>query len=157
MACLLESHDVLCLYNDSHFRVTSVPSLPFTQIYTANLITKHVLVSRTCRFPAHGFPSEIKIYRPPQAVRSTSIEKITTCDNVFAALSSNGELFTFSLPNPPFTAESASGAGSAGQGRNREVVRPQRVWALRKKFSAVKVLLHVLVSAGRYDQLIKLL
>ncbi|KAI0750595.1 hypothetical protein BC629DRAFT_1684927 [Irpex lacteus] len=111
MACLLESHDVLCLYNDSHFRVT---------------------------FPAHGFPSEIKIYRPPQAVRSTSIEKITTCDNVFAALSSNGELFTFSLPNPPLTAESTSGAGSASQGRNREVVRPQRVWALRKKFSAVK-------------------
>ncbi|KAI0683880.1 hypothetical protein BC835DRAFT_1422860 [Cytidiella melzeri] len=108
LACLLESHDVLCLYNDSHFRVT---------------------------FPAHGFPSEMKIYRPPQAVRSTSIQKIATCDNTFAALSSNGELFTFSLPMP---STDTTASASAAQGKGREVVKPQRVWALRKKFSAVK-------------------
>ncbi|KAI0339735.1 hypothetical protein BDW22DRAFT_1486805 [Trametopsis cervina] len=109
LACLLESHDVLCLYNDSHFRVT---------------------------FPAHAFPSEIRIYRPPQAVRNTSIDKITACDNLFAALSSNGELFTFSLPLPG--TEAALGGGGSTQGKNRELVKPQRVWALRKKFSAVK-------------------
>ncbi|KAI0091451.1 hypothetical protein BDY19DRAFT_1030603 [Irpex rosettiformis] len=110
MACLLDTHDVVCLYNDNQFRVT---------------------------FPPHGFPSEIKIYRPPQAVRSTSIDKITTCDNVFAALSSNGELFTFSFPDPRGGTDSSS-ATAIGQTRNRDVTKPQRVWTLRKKFSAVK-------------------
>ena len=72
-------------------------------------------------------------YRPPHANRNV-IEKITSsAEGVFAALSSNGELFTFVLP-PPTDALVPPGWGKA-----REVVRPQRVWALRKKFSSVKV------------------
>lgn len=91
MACLLETNDVVCLCNDIYFKIN---------------------------FPTQTFPSEIATYRPPQAVRNASIQKITSCENTFAALSSNGELFMFTLP-------------SAG------VVKPQRVWALRKQFSAV--------------------
>lgn len=55
--------------------------------------------------------------------------KITTCNDTFAALSSNGELFTFTVPNPT----------EADVGKERTVVKPQRVWALRKQFSAVRV------------------
>lgn len=81
-------------------------------------------------FSSPAFPSEIIAYRPPHAVRNTSIHKVTSCDSTFAALSTNGEVFTFSFPSP-------------GESTNREginvLVKPQRVWALRKQFSAVKV------------------
>ncbi|KAJ3552682.1 hypothetical protein NM688_g4024 [Phlebia brevispora] len=107
MACLLKTNDVVCIYNDNHFRVN---------------------------FPQHAFPSEMKTYRPPQAIRNASIDKITSCDSLIAALTSNGELFTFSL-GPP-APESA--ANSAFANKSRELVKPQRVWALRKKFSSVK-------------------
>ncbi|KAI0924161.1 hypothetical protein AcW1_006352 [Taiwanofungus camphoratus] len=103
LACLLSTKDVICLWNDGHFKVN---------------------------FPAHSFPSEMAVYRPPQATNNASIEKITSCENTFAALSSNGELFTFTLPAP-----SEAGASSS---RPRAVIVPQRVWALRKKFSAVR-------------------
>ncbi|PSR72203.1 hypothetical protein PHLCEN_2v11910 [Hermanssonia centrifuga] len=102
LVCLLHSQDVVCLYNNSLFRVN---------------------------FPTYAFPSEIAPYRPPQATRVASIDKITSCDSMIAALSSNGELFTFSLPPVAIT-------GSVE--KPREIVKPQRVWALRKKFSAVK-------------------
>ena len=76
----------------------------------------------------------MKTYRPPQAIRNASIDKITSCDTLIAALSTNGELFTFNLPG---VTESGSGTPSAGKAR--DLVKPQRVWALRKKFSSVKV------------------
>ena len=96
----------------------------------------------TPSFPTQAFPSEIQPYRPPQAVKDAHISKITSCDDVFAALSSNGEVFTFSVPNFGSTMESLSGSvplsfeGRVGGGAP---FKPQRVWALRKKFSAVKV------------------
>lgn len=83
-------------------------------------------------FPAYAFPSEIAPYRPPHATNNTSIKKITSCDDMIAALSSNGEVFTFTLPSP---AEYEANS----KGKQRAVVQPQRVWALRKQFSAVKV------------------
>ncbi|KAI6124137.1 hypothetical protein EDD16DRAFT_1562681 [Pisolithus croceorrhizus] len=49
-------------------------------------------------FPAHSFPSEISVYRPPRAIRGTVITKIASCEDSFVALSSNGEVFTFSAP-----------------------------------------------------------
>lgn len=88
----------------------------------------------TCfSFPAYSFPSEFVAYRPPQAAtrNSASIDKITSCEDTFAALSSSGEVFTFSLPPPPDVGASAT--------KSRFVVQPQRVWALRKQFSAVRV------------------
>ncbi len=59
------------------------------------------------------------------------MEKITSCEDTLAALSSSGELFTFSLPAPP--------DGSNSTNKSRFNVQPQRVWALRKQFSAVRV------------------
>jgi len=60
------------------------------------------------------------------------IEKVTSCGQTFAALSSIGDVFTFSLPNP---LEDVS-----KDARDRHVtVKPQLIWALRKSFTAVKV------------------
>ncbi|CCM05596.1 uncharacterized protein FIBRA_07824 [Fibroporia radiculosa] len=103
LACVLATKDVVVLCNDGHFKVN---------------------------FPAHAFPSEITAYRPPQAINNASIEKITGCDNVLAALTSNGELFTLAIPPP-------TGTGTISS-KTRNVIVPQRVWALRKKFSAVR-------------------
>lgn len=51
---------------------------------------------------------------------------------MIAVLSSNGEVFTFTLPSP-------AEYEASGKGKQRAAVQPQRVWALRKQFSAVKV------------------
>ncbi|KAF7311367.1 hypothetical protein MKEN_01038600 [Mycena kentingensis (nom. inval.)] len=98
MACLLDNQEVFCLWNDRYIKIN---------------------------FPTQAFPSEIQPYRPPQAMKfmDAHIAKITSSEDTFAALSSNGELFTFSTPDP----------NEAGQ-----LSKPQRVWALRKQFSAVR-------------------
>lgn len=103
MACLLVSKDVICIYNDRHVKIT---------------------------FPGHAFPLEMQPYRPPQAIQDAKIAKITSCNDLFAALSFNGEMFTFSVPN---LVESDNSLG-----KDRPNFKPQRVWALRKKFTAVK-------------------
>ncbi|KZT01007.1 uncharacterized protein LAESUDRAFT_764135 [Laetiporus sulphureus 93-53] len=105
MACLLVTNDVVLVWNDE---------------------------SRKINFPGHAFPSEIAVYRPPQAMSNNRIEKITSSENLFAALSSNGEVFTFTVPPPP--APAADGTPS----KQRPSISPKRVWALRKNFSAVK-------------------
>ncbi|KAJ7481215.1 hypothetical protein B0H11DRAFT_2024703 [Mycena galericulata] len=104
MACLLDTQDVVCFWNDRHMKII---------------------------FPVHAFPSEIQPYRPPQAVKlkDAHIAKITSCEDTFAALSSNGELFTFSVPDP------SEADANAGRGVG---FKPQRVWALRKQFSAAR-------------------
>ena len=89
----------------------------------------------------HAFPSGIQPYRPPQSVKDSHISKITSCDETMAALSSNGEVFTFSAPPPCQSTWSHVDNGSAEvQNRNTKpaAFKPQRVWALRKKFSSVK-------------------
>nr|GAT49402.1 predicted protein [Mycena chlorophos] len=95
MACLLDTQEVFCIWNDRCFKIN---------------------------FPTNAFPSEIQPYRPPHA--NAHIAKITSSDDTIAALSSSGELFTFSTPDP---SEAAS-----------QAFKPQRVWALRKQFSAVR-------------------
>ncbi|KAG6840585.1 hypothetical protein C0991_005725 [Blastosporella zonata] len=100
MACLIDSRDVICIWNDRYMKIV---------------------------FPGNSFPPEMQPYRPPQAVQDGKIAKITSCDDMFAALTFSGELFTFSVANP-----SEAGAASAKD------FKPQRVWALRKKFSSVK-------------------
>ncbi|KAJ7112425.1 hypothetical protein C8R43DRAFT_1040712 [Mycena crocata] len=104
MACLLDTQDVVCIWNDRYIKII---------------------------FPIHAFPSEIQPYRPPQAMKlkDAHIAKITSCEDAFAALSSNGELFTFAVPDPSET------DANAGRGQG---FKPQRVWALRKQFSAVQ-------------------
>lgn len=69
-------------------------------------------------------------------MHNTSIRKITNCDNTIAALSTNGEVFTFTVPAP----SDASSGTDRNKGRNTIV--PQRVWALRKKVTAVRVRAH---------------
>lgn len=85
-------------------------------------------------FPTHTFPSEIQPYRHPMAQNKVSIAKVVHClgEETFATLSTNGEVFTFVLGPPvPSGEHSQTPFGNPG--------RPQRVWALRKQFSAVKV------------------
>ncbi len=74
------------------------------------------------------------------------IEKVTSCGTTFAALSSIGDVFTFSLPNP---LEDVS-----KEARDRHVtVKPQLIWALRKSFTAVKVrLIHKLQDQSDISQ-----
>ena len=88
----------------------------------------------------HAFPSGIQPYRPPQSVKDSHISKITSCDETIAALSSNGEVFTFSAPPNQPTPSHTESSSVELQNRNTKPVtfKPQRVWALRKKFSSVK-------------------
>lgn len=121
LACLLDTQDVVCIWNDRYFRIKFVLNI-LVSIW--NLCSIH-------SFPAHGFPSDIRVvYRPSAAVNNARIAKITSCDDTFAALSISGEVFTFTVSNPTETDVS---------GRERAAIKPQRVWALRKQFSGVKV------------------
>ncbi|KAJ7632971.1 hypothetical protein FB45DRAFT_914037 [Roridomyces roridus] len=100
MACLLDNQDVVVIWNDRYSKIL---------------------------FPAHVFPTEMQPYRPPQAMKlkDAHIAKITSCDDAIAALSSNGELFTFSVPE-------------RNEADASRIFKPQRVWALRKQVSAVQ-------------------
>lgn len=104
-ACLFTSGDVVCIWHGGVSKVN---------------------------FPTHSFPSEMSVYRPPQAVRGAAITKVVSCENSFAALSSNGEVFTFSAP---MVLES-DGLGLSG--KKEKLVKPQRVWALRSQASSVQ-------------------
>lgn len=68
------------------------------------------------------FPLDMIVYHPSQAVRTTHIAKITCCDNTFGALSHMGEVFIF----------------TPSEGDNKDRIKPQRIWALKKQSSAVK-------------------
>ena len=72
------------------------------------------------------------------AHNNASIAKVVSCDNTFAALSSNGEVFTFSLNPPPSVPMTDT---NAAQNKNTGAVsvKLQRIWSLRKQFSAVNV------------------
>ncbi|KAJ7074108.1 hypothetical protein C8F01DRAFT_1075722 [Mycena amicta] len=118
MACLLDTQEVVCLWNDRYIKIKLV-----------SRSLHHPLDERITSFPTHAFPAEIQPYRPPQAMKlmDAHIAKITSSEDSFAALSSNGELFTFSTPDP-----------SEGDTIRSQALKPQRVWALRKQFSAVR-------------------
>ncbi|GJN90353.1 hypothetical protein Rhopal_003364-T1 [Rhodotorula paludigena] len=128
-ACLLESREVVVLYHEAYIKVA---------------------------FPLEPFPRHMMAFRPAQADSKPSIRKIASCGNTFAALSSLGDVFTFTLdsgsatsaPSNPlsssmaaFSGLSSGGGGSDGTaspGRgSRLAVKPQRIWTLRRKFTAV--------------------
>ena len=105
MICLTDANEVICFHHDVNFKITF--SNP--------------------RILSDAFP-----FRPPQSTLKPAIQKVTSCGQTFAALSTIGDVFTFSLPNP---AEDVS-----KEARDRHVtVKPQLIWALRKSFTAVKV------------------
>ncbi|KAG2078351.1 hypothetical protein BDR04DRAFT_1086572 [Suillus decipiens] len=74
------------------------------------------------------FSSEISVYRPPQAIKGQSITKLRSCDDTVAALSSNGEVFTFT----------SQLIGEGDSARSSPAFKPQRIWTLRRQFSAVQ-------------------
>ncbi|GJE93782.1 hypothetical protein PsYK624_099430 [Phanerochaete sordida] len=125
---------------------------------THDVLLLHANGSHRLAFPALAFPNTIAAYRPPQAARNAAIDKVVATElaasasagaresAMFAALSRNGELFTWvvAAPEPAGAAAKERDRGERDRGEKdrererREVVRPQRVWALRKKFSAVR-------------------
>ncbi|PFH48643.1 hypothetical protein AMATHDRAFT_5613 [Amanita thiersii Skay4041] len=118
MACLLLTRDVTCFWADKEIKIN---------------------------FPIQTFPSKIQPYRPPQALRDADIAKVTACDDVFAAASVNGEVFVFVMPDVGGAVDasgtksgSGGGGGGGSNGGRMTLVRPQRAWALKKKFSAVR-------------------
>lgn len=131
----------------------SLPSSP-SLIPTPSLIHPIRIIAHS--FPAQGFPSEIQAYRPPQAVNNAAIAKVVCSsgggENLFAAVSENGEIFTFGPTDVGSSGGGSVGGGGFGDDKEREkerdrererekvaTVRPQRVWALRKQWSAVRV------------------
>ncbi|KAG1816404.1 uncharacterized protein BJ212DRAFT_190743 [Suillus subaureus] len=79
-------------------------------------------------FPTQRFSSEISVYRPPQAIKGQNITKLRSCDDTIAALSSNGEVFTFT----------SQPIGESDSAKSSPALKPQRIWALRRQFSAVQ-------------------
>jgi hypothetical protein len=71
-------------------------------------------------------PLDFLAYCPPHAARTITITRIFCNENTFATVSSAGEIFTFNAPTP-------------ASGERLLSVQPQRVWALRKQWSAVHV------------------
>jgi hypothetical protein len=104
MVCLLDTNEVICFHHDASFRI--------------NFSTPRIL--------QESFP-----YKPPQSSLKPAITKVTSCGPTFAALSTIGDVYTFSLPNP---LEDIS-----KEARDRHVtVKTQLIWALRKRFTAVR-------------------
>ncbi|KAJ8457714.1 hypothetical protein ONZ45_g18206 [Pleurotus djamor] len=64
---------------------------------TCNLYYLHNDVCSKLSFPPHAFPAQIYPYRPPQSTTNADIQKVSCCDDNFAALSANGEVFMFSF------------------------------------------------------------
>lgn len=130
-----------------------VLDVTITDTSTALLLNTHDVLLLTANgshklsFPSLAFPNTIAAYRPPQASRNTAIDKVVATElsasnsaqgresAMFAALSRNGELFTWVVGAPD---SSTSATTKDKERERREAIRPQRVWALRKKFSAVR-------------------
>lgn len=121
-ACLLESRDVVVLYHEAYIKVA---------------------------FPLDPFPRHMMAFRPGQAEAKPSISKLAACGNTFAALSSLGDVFTFtldsgtgaSMPTSSLsgaTLASGGGDGTASPGRAaRFAPKPTRIWTLRRSFTSV--------------------
>ncbi|SPO25363.1 uncharacterized protein UTRI_03224_B [Ustilago trichophora] len=117
-ACLMEGGDVFVWHNDTHFRIN---------------------------FPLARFSSSISVFRPRQVQPKTLISKLSSSGNTFSALSDMGDLFTFNLEHPseygntgtPGRA-SASSASAAKSSAAQLAPKPQLLWSVRKKFTAVR-------------------
>lgn len=92
--------------------------------------------STKVNFPTSPFFAESAIYRPPEFRKRSEVVKVTASGITFACLTSLGDVFTFALASPT---EVDRDAAANGAPRERGVqIKPQRAWALRKKFTAVK-------------------
>lgn len=108
LCCLLATNDVVCFYRGGSTKVT---------------------------FPAaHNFFAESAIYRPPQFNKRLKVTKVTASGITFACLTSLGDVFTFALPSPTEVEREAASAGVSLKDR-AGLIKPQRTWALRKRFT----------------------
>ena len=127
---------LVCWSRMTSFASTTMPRSRSSQYYWSCSFSREISnIFNLCSFPTQTFPSSMPTYRPPQAVRNASIKKVTASPSGegFAALSENGELFLCTLAE-----RSARESGQQQSGRDGQI-KVQRVWALRKQFSAVKV------------------
>lgn len=109
-ACLLESRDVVVLCHEAYVKIS---------------------------FPLTPFPSKMLVYRPPSLGAKPSIRKIASCGNTFAALSSLGDVFTFSLDSGSTSATSSGGDGTSSPGYgSRLTPKTQRLWNVRRSFTS---------------------
>ena len=129
MVCLEASGAVVCLWDSRSVRVPYVP-------YIFDL-SRHSSDFRSFQLPNTVSPRASNRYT--QTARFATIRKLSACDDVFGALSTDGELFTFPLPEPKTTS-----------GGEKVVIKPQLVWALRKAFTAVKVSEESLIVTNFY-------
>ncbi|CDR98796.1 uncharacterized protein SPSC_01410 [Sporisorium scitamineum] len=117
-ACLMEGGDVFVWHNDTHFRIN---------------------------FPLARFSNSISVFRPRQVQPKTLISKLSSSGNTFSALSDMGDLFTFNLEHPSeygntgTTGRAAASASSSSKSSAAQLApKPQLLWSVRKKFTAVR-------------------
>jgi alpha-tubulin suppressor-like RCC1 family protein len=117
-ACLMEGGDVFVWHNDTHFRIN---------------------------FPLARFSSSISVFRPRQVQPKALISKLSSSGNTFAALSDMGDLFTFNLEHPSEYSSTgtvgrapAAGGSAAKSSAAQMAPKPQLLWSVRKKFTAVR-------------------
>jgi hypothetical protein len=113
MLCLLTTQDVILFFNDTQSRIVFPPPT--------------------------RLPLDFLAYRPPQAARVITTARILCNEDMFAAVSSAGEIFTFNTPTTPLP------------GERPPPVQPQRVWALRRQWSAV----HVRINMSCFSHTLK--
>ncbi|SNX84335.1 uncharacterized protein MEPE_03044 [Melanopsichium pennsylvanicum] len=115
-ACLMEGGDVFVWHNDTHFRIN---------------------------FPLARFSNNMSVFRPRQVQPKTLISKLSSSGNTFSALSDVGDLFTFNLEHPSeYGNVSTPGRASSGASLKNSAAqvppKPQLLWSVRKKFTAVR-------------------
>ncbi|SOV09342.1 uncharacterized protein UDID_04189 [Ustilago sp. UG-2017a] len=116
-ACLMEGGDVYVWHNDTHFRIN---------------------------FPLARFSSSISVFRPRQVQPKTLISKLSSSGNTFSALSDMGDFFTFNLEHPSeygntgTPARAPTSASAAKSSAAQLAPKPQLLWSVRKKFTAVR-------------------
>lgn len=116
-ACLMEGGDVFVWHNDIHFRIN---------------------------FPLARFSGNISVFRPRQVQPKTLISKLSSSGNTFSALSDMGDLFTFNLEHPSeygntgTPARAPASASAAKSSAAQLAPKPQLLWSVRKKFTAVR-------------------
>lgn len=107
MCCLTATNEVICFYRGGSTKVN---------------------------FPAGAFFAESAIYRPPQFNKRLKVTKIVSSGITFACLTSLGDVYTFALPSPTEVEREAASVGVSLKDR-AGLIKPQRTWALRKRFT----------------------
>lgn len=115
LCILLSTKEVLCFANSTSFRIN---------------------------FPAQLFPSDIQpSFRPSKALvaRYRTMERITCTEDIFAAVSSSGDVFTWTILAGDSSSGHGATAGSNATINYSNLIKPQRIWMSTKHFNAVKV------------------